>query len=71
MKSKPYRSNAQHYKYTYLLKLCLYLLDFLSVDDLIGDISGDIIRSGAVEQRLKPGDENLSLFPIGLDANRS
>ena len=48
-----------------------HILVLLSVDDAIGDISGDIIKSGAVEQRLRDGDTNLSLFPIGLDENCS
>ena len=47
------------------------VLVLLSVEDAIGDISGDLIKSGAVEQRLRDGDANLSLFPIGLDENCS
>ena len=48
------------------------VLVLLSVEDAIGDISGNIIiKSGAVEQCLRDGDVSLSLFPIGLDENCS
>lgn len=33
----------------------------------MGDISGDIIKSGAVEHRLRLGDAYFSLLAIGLD----